>query len=103
MTALTAPSIEIAYGPTHRAELEAFVGQEIGYGKWYSIGGSAYVTPHYSAYLLQDDRVVVIIEKVISDRVFILTDRAAYWQWERQHWGQFPDPETGRFPQKEAA
>lgn len=84
--------IEIAYGPQHRARVEAAIGQPI---PWPVpiIDQSVYSRPYWKAMALADGRVSVEVDRGYSGLLTIFPDRAAFEAWKRARLASVACPE----------
>jgi hypothetical protein len=86
-------------GPTHSAELYAFIGLPEGSippGRWNQLGNCIYEPPAWHATALPDGRVLVEVERGYGSLYTVLPDRDAFAQWRRTRELSVRDPETGR-------
>ena len=89
----------VAFGPTHRHEVEALLGCTYGpYGVARLISNQVYgVNDPEQTYALPDGRIARIKDNRISySTVIIYTDRAEYDAAKRALWAHETGPETGR-------
>lgn len=87
-------SFEVTFGPTHRAELDAGLGENLSEAR--VIDTCIYMTPHYETYQLPSGRIAQMIEKSFSTLVYIFDGQHAYKVAQDARWSSMRDPEASR-------
>lgn len=86
---------EIAYGPEYNQQLEAFAGVPL--RSLRNCANCVYVKPTYSAYEYPDGRVLVVLNKIMTDMLYLLPDHAAFRRFEDDHFAYDPEDTRVRY------